>query len=120
MNEVIIPQIREKDYIINVPIMYGSPERWKSVQMDVGYRNERGTIMCPLIMLKRTNIDRKSDMPTTKIDAQNPQIFRNFMKKYSPQNKYTHFNVVSNQTRVKELYNVVIPDYVVASYDVIM
>jgi hypothetical protein len=41
-----------------VPIIYGSPERWKSVQRDGFYRDKKGKIMMPLIVFKRTSVDK--------------------------------------------------------------
>ena len=36
-----------------VPVIYGSPERWKSIQKDAYYRDKKGAIMMPIIMFKR-------------------------------------------------------------------
>ena len=33
---------------LNVPVLYGSPERWKSVQKDGFYRDKNGKIQAPL------------------------------------------------------------------------
>ena len=42
--EVIKPSVQQNGAKINVPILYGSPERWKSVQKDGFYREIAPTI----------------------------------------------------------------------------
>jgi len=71
-------------------------------------------------MIKRTGLSRNANIPTTKIDAQNPQVFRTFVKKYTDKNKYDHYNLLHDKTKIKELQQVVIPDYITAEYEVIM
>ena len=46
---------------INVPIIYGAPERWKSVQKDGYFRDKEGKIQVPLIMFKRDGIEKRRD-----------------------------------------------------------
>ncbi len=37
-----------------VPIIYGSPEKWKSIQKDGYYRDNAARIMSPLLVFKRS------------------------------------------------------------------
>jgi len=71
-------------------------------------------------MIRRTGLSRNDDIPTTKIDAQNPQIFRTFEKRYTQENTYSHFNILHNKKKIKELKQVVIPNYITAQYDVVI
>ena len=57
-NNVIKPSVNQNGSKINVPILYGSPERWKSVQKDGFYRDKNGKIQAPLIMFKRDSVDK--------------------------------------------------------------
>ena len=57
---VIKPTVYQNGSTIQMPIIYGSPERWKSMQKDGYYRDKSGKIMAPLIMYKRDNIEKKS------------------------------------------------------------
>jgi hypothetical protein len=59
---VIRPSVIQNGNRIAVPVVYGSPERWKSFQRDGYYRDSKGKIMAPLIMFKRTSIDRVRGM----------------------------------------------------------
>ena len=57
-NNTIKPQVFQDGEMINVPIIYGSPEKWKSFQADGYYRDLQGRIMAPLIMFKRNTITK--------------------------------------------------------------
>jgi hypothetical protein len=50
---VIQPYVVQNGQRIEVPIIYGAPEKWKSVQKDGYYKDLNGAIMLPLIMFKR-------------------------------------------------------------------
>jgi hypothetical protein len=52
-DNVIRPSVIRNGKQTNVPVLYGSPERWKAVQKDGFYRDRNGKILTPLIMLKR-------------------------------------------------------------------
>ena len=110
-NEVIKPSVIRNGKRINVPIVYGSPERWASVQKDGFYRDKNGKIQTPLIMFKRDSVEKNRQLGN-KLDANLPQNFGVFQKKFSKKNIYDKFSVLSNRTNVTELYGVIIPDYV--------
>ena len=55
---VIKPIVSQNGTQIPVPIIYGSPERWKAVQRDGYYRDKDDKIMAPLIMFKRNTIEK--------------------------------------------------------------
>ena len=48
---VIKPFVIQNGERLEVPIIYGSPEKWKSFQKDGYYRDLNGRIMMPLIMI---------------------------------------------------------------------
>lgn len=104
---------------INVPVLYGSPERWKAVQKDGFYRDKNGKIMTPLLMLKRDSIEKNRNLGN-KMDANNPINFGIFEKKYSKKNVYDKFSVLNNRTETKEFQGVVIPDFVNVTYSCIL
>ena len=43
--EVIRPEVEEFGNILKVPVMYGSPEKWKNVQADGYFRDKNGKIL---------------------------------------------------------------------------
>jgi len=110
-NNVIRPSVIQNSLKVNVPILYGSPERWASMQKDGFYRDNNGKIHTPLIMVKRDSIEKNRTLGN-KMDANNPIHFGVFEKKYSKKNVYDHFSTVNNRVPVKEYYGVIMPDYV--------
>jgi hypothetical protein len=115
----IKPFVIQNGERIEVPVIYGSPERWKSVQKDGYYKDSNGAIMLPLMIIKRDTIDKIRDI-SNKIDANNPNNYEYFEKKYSSRNAYSQFNILNEIKPQKELYNVVIPDYVRIGYSCII
>jgi hypothetical protein len=61
------------DERIAVPVIYGSPEKWKSVQKDGYYKDKNGKILNPIIMFKRDNIE-KNRSTYNKLDANSPKF----------------------------------------------
>jgi hypothetical protein len=118
-NNVIKPSVIRNGKRVNVPILYGSPERWKSVQKDGFYRDKNGKIQTPLIMFKRDSIEKNRSLGN-KLDANNPNNFSIFQKKYSKKNIYDKFSTLTNRQPVEELYGVIIPDYVNITYSCIV
>jgi hypothetical protein len=114
-NNVIKPSVMVQGNRTNVPLIYGSPERWKSVQQDGFYRDKEGKIQTPLIMFKRDSVERRRDLGN-KLDANNPQLYYTFQEKYSKRNTYDNFSVLQGRKPQKEMYTVVVPDYVTLSY----
>ena len=57
-DNVIKPYVIQNGERIAVPVIYGSPERWKSFQKDGYYRDLKGSIMSPIIMFKRDSITK--------------------------------------------------------------
>jgi len=118
-DRVVRPSIVQNGNRIAVPTMYGSPERWKSVQKDGYYRDKKGKIMSPLIMYKRTNIDRQRGM-TSKIDANYPQTYAIFEQKYSKKNFYNKLSVLNGTKPIKTYQALVIPDFVLMTYSCVI
>jgi hypothetical protein len=110
-NNVIRPSVLQNGTKINVPVLYGSPERWAAMQKDGFYRDNNGKIQTPLIMVKRDSIEKNRSLGN-KMDANNPIHFGVFQKKYSQKNVYDRFSTLNNREAVKEYYGVIIPDYV--------
>jgi hypothetical protein len=119
MENVIKPRVDQNGVVQKVPVIYGSPERWKQVQKDGYYRDKKGKIMMPLITFKRNNIEKNRTI-TKKLDANYPNNIQVFTKKYSKKNEYDNFNLLNNRIPKKEYYAVVVPDYVTITYDFII
>ena len=118
-NSVIKPSVIQNGNKKNVPVIYGSPERWAAVQKDGFYRDKNGKIQAPLIMYKRDSIEKNRSLGN-KLDANNPTNFGIFQKKFSNKNVYDRFSTLNNREEVKEFYGVIIPDYVNITYSCIV
>jgi hypothetical protein len=112
---VIKPFVIQNGERIPVPILYASPEKWKSMQRDGYYRDSKGAPMFPLVVFKRESIERNRTI-ANKLDANNPQNFGVFTKKYSTKDAYSNFNVLNNRTPEKTYYATIMPDYVTVNY----
>jgi len=112
---VIKPFVIHNGDRLEVPIIYGSPEKWKSFQKDGYYRDVQGRIMLPLIMFKRDNIEKVRSI-SNKLDANNPHNVSIQSKKYSPKNAYNNFDILNDIKPEKVNYAVVVPDYLTLTY----
>jgi len=112
---VIKPTVIQNEERLPVPIIYASPEKMKSYQKDGYYRDQNGKIQAPLIAFKRESIDKNRTI-ANKLDANNPNNFGVFTKKYNPKNAYDNFHVLNNRVPVKTHYAVVMPDYLTITY----
>lgn len=113
---VIRPFVIQNGNRIEVPVIYGSPERWKSVQKDGYYRDKLNKVMLPLIMVKRNDITKNRTI-ANKLDANSPNLYVSFQKQYSNNNFYNNFNVLTNRVPEREYYANVVPDYVTITYE---
>ena len=116
---VIKPSVFQNGEKLDVPIIYGSPEKWKSFQKDGYYRDLQGKIMAPLIMFKKNNIEKNRNL-TNKLDANNPHNIAITGQTYSKQNAYSKFNILNNIKLEKTYYASVVPDYLTVTYDCVI
>ena len=112
---IIKPTVIKNGVRTEVPLIYGSPERWKSVQRDGYYRDKEGKIQTPIIMFKRDSVQKRRDLGN-KMDANNPHLYQTFQVKYTKRNQYDNFSILQNRIPQREFHNVVIPDYVRLKY----
>ena len=115
----IQPFVIQNGERLPVPLIYGSPEKWKSYQKDGYYRDLQGKIMAPMMMFKRNTIDKIRSI-TNKLDANNPHNIAVFGQRYSKKNEYSKFNLLSNTKPSKTYYTTVVPDYLSITYDCIL
>ena len=60
VKNIIKPKVMEANEMIDVGVMYGNEERWKSVRKRGVMRDKNGSIILPLIMLRRTDVARST------------------------------------------------------------
>ena len=116
---VIKPSVFQNGEQIEVPIIYGAPEKWKSFQKDGYYRDLQGKIMAPLIIFKKNNIEKNRNL-ANKLDANNPHNIAITGQSYSKQNAYSKFNILNGIKPEKTYYASVVPDYLTVTYDCVI
>ena len=119
IEEKIKPSAIQDGNRIQVPIMYGYPERWATIQEKGYLREYSGRMMAPVIVLKRDSLEANRTLGT-KIDANNPQNLHVFETGYTRKNQYDNFTVLGNRNPVKEYRLVVTPEYVTLTYSAVI
>jgi hypothetical protein len=119
IEQVIKPYIFQDGNRIPVPVMYGSPERWQTIQEKGVLREYSGRMIAPVIVIKRDSIDNNRTLGT-KIDPTVPYNFHIFEVSYTKKNQYDNFSVLSNRIPVKEFRRVVMPEYLTIGYSCVI
>jgi hypothetical protein len=104
---------------LTVPVIYGTPENWKSVQRDGYYRDQNEKLMAPLLMFKRSSVTQNRNLGY-KLDGNQVYNVQLFKKAFSKRNIYSNFGALNN--RVPETKYVVsaTPDYITVEYECIV
>jgi len=119
-DKVIQPSVEDNGENVKVPIMYASPERWNSIKKQGFMRDKKRQVITPVVVYRRTSVTKDEAVPQDKLDANNPNMFYTFQKKFSQENKYDKFSQQIGLLPQREYYNVMMPDYVSISYDFVI
>ena len=113
LEDTVLPNINDNGKALKIPVIYGNAERWKGARRDGIFRDNKGKIQLPLLMLRRTSItkDETMSMPNRHVSYQG-------ITKYSKDNRYDRFNLLGKSVNPKyEIYKITMPDYVEVNYD---
>ena len=116
---VIKPNVIQNGQQIAVPVIYGSPERWKSVQADGFYRDNSGRLMVPLIMFKRETVEKNRDIGNS-LDGNTVHLYQILKSRYNKRNAYDVFDVINNRVPSEKYYLTAVPDYLTLTYNCII
>ena len=116
---VIKPFVYQNGERRNVPIIYAAPERWKSFQRDGYYRDKKGAIMLPIMVVKRDTITKDRSV-YNKLDANDPNLYASFQRAFNPKNFYSNFAAINNKIPAKQMYAVAVPDFLTIEYSVLI
>lgn len=119
IEQSIKPYIYQDGNRIPVPVMYGYPERWNTIQEKGYLREYSGRMIAPVIVVKRDSIENNRTLGT-KIDPTVPYNFHIFEVPYTKKNQYDNFSVLSNRIPVKEFRRVVMPEYITLKYSCVI
>ena len=120
VKNVIKPTVQEANEQVKVPIMYGNEERWKAVRKRGILRDKNGSLILPLIMLKRTSVEKSDVIPGYEHDIRRKytEIVRS--TGWSKENRYTRFAVQNNELPIYENLVTTIPNYVNITYEFVL
>jgi hypothetical protein len=113
LEDTVLPNINDNGKALKIPVIYGNAERWKGARRDGIFRDNKGKIQLPLLMIRRTSItkDESMSMPNRHVSYQG-------ITKYSKDNRYDRFNLLGKSVNPKyEIYKITMPDYVEVNYD---
>ena len=116
MIDTVMPTVEIFQEKQKIPVIYGNPERWKSVQKDGFLRDKSGMLQIPLVMFKRNSIERNDTLSNT----MNRHVSYPSVSRYSKKHKYDRFSAMTATEKPVELFDIVIPDYVTLTYEVII
>lgn len=115
MEQHLIPKLEQNGNKINVPLVYGNAERWKSAQRDGYLKDKLGKIQLPIIMFKRNSIETNDSMRFLK----DQKVTYPTVKKYSQKHAYDRFSLLNPDFKRRfEAYDVRMPNYVTLTYEV--
>jgi hypothetical protein len=115
----IKPVVNHNNSLLKVPVIYGSQERWKSVQNDGFYRDKNGKLMSPLLMVTRTSVTPNKSLGN-KLDGNKANLFQVFKTRYNSKNQYDNFGIINNMIPSDKYHVTVVPDYITINYDCIL
>ena len=121
VKKVMRPKIREANETIDVNVMYGNEERWKAVRKNNVLRDKQGTLILPLIMLKRTDIARNELSGQAfkhDVKREHIEVIRN--SQWSKKNRYDRFSVLTGQKPQYETLVTGMPDFADITYEFVL
>ena len=121
VKNVMRPKIREANETIDVTVMYGNEERWKSVRKRGVMRDKNNSLLLPLIMLKRTTVERNTELlqgMEHDVKRQYAEVLRT--STWSKKNRYDRFAVQTGNQPIKQNILTTMPNFVNITYEFIL
>ena len=112
LQDVVLPPIEENGTAVKIPVVYGNSERWNSSRREGIFRDQKGKIQLPILMLRRTTVAKNDAMPML-----NRHVSYQTVTKWSKDNRYSRFGILSGNQPKYELFNITMPDYVEINYE---
>jgi hypothetical protein len=118
IEQTIKPAIIENGRRIPVPVQYGSPEKWTSMQKLAALRDGKSKANFPLIVYTRTGVAKNNDLPKLNVfpNGEN-QMMDHFINRHTELNKYDQFSALQNRQPKRERYSMIVPNFVNVSYE---
>jgi hypothetical protein len=113
LEDTALPTLDNNGVGLKIPVIYGNSERWNGARRQGVFRDDKGKIQLPLMMIRRTSIAKDDQMPML-----NRHVSYSGITKYSKDNKYDRFTLLGKNVQPKyEIYKIQMPEYVELNYD---
>jgi hypothetical protein len=113
LEDTALPTLDDNGKALKIPVIYGNSERWNGSRRQGVYRDDKGKIQLPLMMIRRTSIAKDDQMPML-----NRHVSYSGITKYSKDNRYDRFTLLGKNVQPKyEIYKIQMPEYVELNYD---
>ena len=120
IKNVIKPTVQEANERVKVTVMYGNEERWKAVRKRGVLRDKNNALILPLIVLKRTAVEKSDMIPGYEHDIRRKYTEIVRRSGWSKDNRYTRFGVQVGEMPVYENLVTTIPNYVHLTYEFVL
>ena len=113
LEDTVLPTLDNNGTALRIPVIYGNSERWNGARRQGVFRDNKGQIQLPVLMIRRTSIAKDDTMPMIR-----REVSYSGVTKYSKDNRYDRFTLLGKNTQPKyEIYNIKMPEYVELNYD---
>jgi hypothetical protein len=113
LEDTALPTLDDNGKALKIPVIYGNSERWNGSRREGVFRDSKGKIQLPLMMIRRTSIAKDESMP-----MQNRHVSYQAITKYSKDNRYDRFTALGGNIKPKyEIFKIQMPEYVELNYD---
>lgn len=110
-------KIEDNGEMVDIPVIYGNQERWVNVRKQGVIRDKNGSLMLPLIMLRRDTLEFNDSLPSYKHDVTGEHIQILRASNWSEKNQYGRFSVDKNIEPIKENIVTGVPQFVDVKYN---
>lgn len=113
LEDVALPNLSDSQNTnIKIPVIYGNSERWNGARKQGVYRDNKGRIQLPMMMIRRTGVAKNDAIPML-----NRHVSYATVTKWNKRNRYDRFSILNGITPAYDLYNITMPDYVEVTYE---
>tara|TARA_R100000008_G_scaffold85231_3_gene74658 strand:- start:709 stop:1554 length:846 start_codon:yes stop_codon:yes gene_type:complete len=121
IKNIIKPNVSEAGELLQVPVLYGNEERWRNVRGRGVLRDSNGSIILPVIVLRRDSLSMNPNMPLSfDHDVRGKYIQRIRAKSWSKENRYDRFAIQQGKQPVEKRLITGMPDFVDLTYNIVM
>jgi hypothetical protein len=89
LEDTALPTLDDNGTALKIPVVYGNSERWNGSRREGVFRDSKGKIQLPIMMIRRTSIAKDDTMPML-----NRHVSYQGITKYSKDNRYDRFSAL--------------------------